>query len=64
MKKEHRWLHDVMIGYVEHVYEEYSKGGIDYKKYIVPFIENIERMLREHHRMEEERIFPDPQIKN
>jgi len=45
------------IKYIECVLSKWRSEDIDYEKYIIPFIENVERILVEHHKFEGE-VFP------
>jgi len=56
---EHKWMERVAIKYIEETLSYYRDKGIDYEKYIIPFLKILEEeLLTPHYRFEEETIFP------
>lgn len=58
IEAEHKWIWGLCIRYIEFVLSKWKSEDIEYEKYIIPFIENVEKMLVEYIKFEEENVFP------
>jgi len=58
MLLEHKWIESLAIKFLKYVLSKYVENEINYRRYVTPLMENVEKLVKPHHIFDEEKVFP------